>query len=201
MIEVEIKVNVTEAQKMELVRGANFIAETSFVDQYYDSPDFKLTTNGYWLRRRDNKFELKVPATYLGTFSIHKNVPMQEIYDEKTIAQILGLDSSNSLRTELEIAGYNPLYTFANTRKSYSKGPLKIDFDCAYFADLTYEVCEVETSVDVEEQADAAFEQLYAFVKEYGISTDMAEGKLFYYIKRRNPAHYYALTHSKKSVA
>ena len=92
MIEVEIKVCITDAQKTELIKGAEFISEESLVDEYYDSVDFSLTTNGYWLRRRNGEFELKLPATKSGGFNLNKNIPMHEIYDKKIIALAAGVD-------------------------------------------------------------------------------------------------------------
>lgn len=201
MIEVEIKVKVTEEQSRMLVEGARLAGQIAFVDAYYDSADFKLTTNGLWLRQRDQCFELKVPATKDGTFHIGKNIPMHEITDEKRIRSILGLNEQGSLAEALQHAGYAILYRFENTRQTYEKEGFIIDFDRADFGGLTYSICEVEVLVESQDLAAPAFERLYAFAKQYGISTERAEGKLMYFMRMKNPAHYHAVINSPKHQA
>lgn len=198
MIEVEIKVHVTQAQANLLIKDAQLRSQTSFVDAYYDSEDFRLTTNGMWLRQRNNQFELKMPATKDGSFHIGKNIPMHEITDEKKIRNLLDLPIERPLVEALASAGYVVLYRFTNTRQTYIKDGFHIDFDRADFGDLIYCLCEVETIVESPDQTDQALESLYAFVKQHGISTERAEGKLGYYIRVKNPKHYYAMVNSPK---
>ncbi len=200
MIEVEIKVHVTDEQKEKLIDGAVFISEKTFIDEYFDSHDFALTTNGYWLRKRGDQFELKLPATSDGSFNIEKNIPMQEITAEADIVRALKLHPATSLVNALGPAGYSRIYRFSNTRQAYEKDGFVIDFDTADFGDLVYQTCEIEIMVDAKDRVPHAFEQLYAFAKQYGIESERAEGKLWYYIKRKNPAHYWALKNSKKNI-
>jgi thiamine-triphosphatase len=183
MIEVEIKVQVTDEQKKKLLEGATFISEKKFVDEYYDAFNFSLTINGYWLRKRDNQFEIKLPATADGSFNIKKNIPMQEITTESEIMQALKLQPAVSLDYALTQAGYSCLYRFSNLRKAYKKDGFIIDFDTADFGDLVYQTCEIETMVDSREQVTQAYERLYAFAATYGISPERVEGKIGYYIK------------------
>lgn len=204
MIEVEIKVCVTDEQREELILGAHLIEEVSITDHYYDSHDYKLTTNGLWLRKRDGQFELKMPATKYGGFNLNKNIPMHEICDKNKIAEILGLsvdinkNLQDAFELALESAGYKALYKFVNTRKSYAKEGFKIDFDIADFGDFTYSVCEIELQVENKEQTGAALEKIYAFVDQHGICKDKVEGKIGRYIRLRNPEHYKALINSCK---
>lgn len=195
MIEVEIKVHVTEQQKERLLDGATFISEEFFTDIYYDSDDFALTTKGMWLRKRDESFELKTPATLSGGFNLKKNIPMHEFTDQDDIAQRLMLDEcyKTSFEEALAMAGYKQLYKFTNTRRSYKKNNFTIDFDTADFGDLIYSLCEIETIVEHKDQAQAALNELYAFVGQFGISSAKAEGKLGYYIRCMRPAHSRAL--------
>lgn len=197
MIEVEIKVHVTDKQAEALIEGAQFVSQKVLVNEYYDSTDFKLTTHGFWLRRRNGVFELKFPATKDGSFNIGKSI-MHEITDEHEIMRILGLLGCASLSEALAAAGYAVLYRFTNTRRTYTKNGFTIDFDHADFGDLTYSICEVEMLVDSPDQAEKAFDALYAFVRQYGISTERAEGKLGYYMRIKNPAHYHAVMNSSK---
>jgi adenylate cyclase class IV len=60
MFEVEQKFNLSESQKVTLLEDAEFVSDKRIVDAYYDSVEFVLTTKDWWLRKRDNGFELKV---------------------------------------------------------------------------------------------------------------------------------------------
>jgi len=198
MIEVEIKVHVTDEQAGALIAGAQFVSEELLVNEYYDSPDYQLTTKGFWLRRRNGNFELKYPATKDGSFHSGKNSPMYEVTDEPEIRKILGLRMNCTFQEALAYAGYSILYRFTTMRKKYTKDGFTIDFDHADFGDLVYCICEVEKLVDSVDQTEQAFESLYVFVKQYGISTERVEGKLGYYIRIKHPDHYYALVNSSK---
>jgi adenylate cyclase class IV len=201
MIEVEIKVHVTDEQACRLIAGAKLVSCVSFVDTYYDSADFKLTTNGLWLRQRDQQFELKIPATKDGSFHIHKNIPMHEITDEKEIMHILGLPQTDSLPVALANAGYSALYRFTNIRRAYIKDGFTIDFDRADFGDLVYCLCEVEIVVESSDQTEQALATLYEFIAKFGISPERVEGKLGYYMRTKNPTHYNAIINSPKHHA
>jgi thiamine-triphosphatase len=195
MIEVEIKVLVTNDQKQKLLQDAIFISEETLTDIYYDTDDFRLTTKGIWLRKRNEQFELKTPATQTGGFNINKNIPMHEFTNQDDIAKILNLNEhyKSSFLEAITQAGYKQLYKFTSTRQTYKKNKFLIDFDHTDFGDLTYDLCEIETTIEHKDQSQIALDELYIFAKEYNISLNKAEGKLGYYIKRKNPAHYYAL--------
>lgn len=198
MIEIEIRVHVTEVQQKALIADVQFIAEKILLNEIYDSSDYRLTTQEFLLRRRNGVFELKFPATQDGNFNAHKNIPMHEITDEHEIRRVLGLVVSGSLEDAIDRAGYKVLYCFTNIRQTYKNGSFTLDFDTADFGDLVYKVCEIETSVETAEQADQAFASLYDFVKKYDIPLECAEGKLGYYIRMKNPSHYEAIIKSKK---
>ncbi|MBD3272930.1 CYTH domain-containing protein [Candidatus Dependentiae bacterium] len=200
MIEVEIKVSITDEQKDALVDGAKFISQKFFTDEYFDSHDYKLTKNGLWLRKRNDKFELKLPATKSGNFNINKNIPMYETTDKYEISDILNLDKKVSFIQALELAGIKSFVKFDNIRTTYLKDNLKIDFDEADFGDFKYNLCEIEVEVESKKQTEHALNKLYKFVSQFGISTERAEGKIGYYIRVRRPAHYFAVKNSKKNV-
>lgn len=61
MIEVEKNFAIGPEDKKCLTEGATLLARKVFTDVYYDSPDYALTGNDFWLRTREGKFELKVP--------------------------------------------------------------------------------------------------------------------------------------------
>jgi adenylate cyclase class IV len=113
----------------------------------------------------------------------------------------LGLTAQDCLSEALAGAGYTVLYRFANTRQAYIKDGFTIDFDRADYEGLVYCLCEVEMLVESVEQTEQALNLLYAFVKQYGISTDRAEGKLGYFMRVTNPIHYQAVINSAKHQA
>lgn len=199
MIEVEIKVQVTDEQAKALIKNAQFISQKVLINEYYDSADFKLTTKGFWLRRRNGTFELKFPATKDGNFNINKSTPMHEINDEQEIMRILNLCEYKSLPIALAAEGYAVLYRFTTTRTTYTKDGFTIDFDHADFGDLIYSMCEIEILVESTNQTKQALDSLYSFVKQYGISTDHTEGKLGHYMRVKNPKHYHAIMSSQKN--
>jgi len=199
MIEVEIKVHVNDEQTAALIAGAQFISQKELITEIYDSADYRLTTKGFWLRRRNGIFELKYPATKDDSFHFGKNNPMHEITDEHEIRQIIGLRMNCPFEDALADAGYTVLYRFTNARKTYKKDGFTIDFDRADFGDLVYCVCEVEKLVDSADQTEQVLESLYAFVKQHGISTERAEGKLEYYMRIKHPAHYNEIANSFKN--
>ena len=41
--------------------GGSEIGSVTFTDTYYDTPECALTANDVWLRRRDDRWEIKVP--------------------------------------------------------------------------------------------------------------------------------------------
>ncbi len=201
MIEVEIRVYVTDEQARALIAGAQFESQKSLVTEIYDTADFKLTTKNFWLRRRNGAFELKYPAMQGANLQLDQNIPVYEITDELEIRRILQLQTKGTLQEALSEAGVVVLYRFTNTRQTYTKDGFTIDFDHADFGDLTYNICEIEKLVALVDQTKQALDSLYAFAKRYGISTERAEGKLEHYMRIKNPAHYYAIANSLKNKA
>src|SRR3989338_5319540 len=118
MIEVEKKFLLNEVQKKRLLKGAELLQKKTFTDIYFDTKDRSLILKDFWLRRRDDIFELKTPH--------HKDKEhfvdqYQEIRDEKEIRQHLKLPLKKDLLSDLQEAGYTPLCTCTTTRESYKK--------------------------------------------------------------------------------
>lgn len=199
MIEVEIRVTVTAKQLNELIDGAQFVSKQVLKNEIYDSIDFKLTTKNFWLRCRDGVFELKYPVKKDDNLLEDKDIAVHEINDEQEIRRILCLSTIGSMSEALAAAGFTVLYRFTNTRNTYTKDGFTIIFDHADFGDLTYDVCEIESIITSVDQTNRAFESLWDFAKRHGISTERAEGKLEYYMRVKNPAHYFAIVNSSKT--
>ena len=63
MLEIERKFRLPPHFNDTLLSGgAKFISKVELQDRYFDLPEHELTTQGYWLRRRNDQWELKVLA-------------------------------------------------------------------------------------------------------------------------------------------
>jgi hypothetical protein len=97
------------------------------LDVYYDSPSFSLTTKDYWLRKRNNSFELKQPKTELSHQCESSIDQYYEITSEKqimrSITQSLGRSgassASSSLNQFLSKSQVQPFGAFLTQRTSF----------------------------------------------------------------------------------
>lgn len=201
MIEIEIKCKPTSEQEIALLEGATFLGEEHLTDVYYDSAKYELSANDYWLRTRNGKFVLKVPAAACNLLDIQANTPKHEIEDEQEIRKVLSLSDQGTLEQSLVIAGYNPIYTLFNSRKKYRKNGFIIDIDHASFGAFTFDLCEIETSVEKPEDIDRAMQNLIEFAACYGITLKPVLGKLIALIKTINPEHFEILEQARAKRA
>lgn len=193
MIEVEVRFHLPEEKREHFLNNAIFISEVSFTDTYYDTQDYALSIQDVWLRTRDNKFMLKVPATHTNTFAFDKTSPMHEIEDESEIRKILKVQAKSDIKLDIESHGYKPLYTFTSTRRKYKNGEFSIDIDHVDYKIFTYDICEVEIMVKQAEEVQEALQKIHSFIEKHGITVNPIDGKLLYLIKRVNPEHYHIL--------
>ena len=128
MIEVEKKFTLTKEQERKLVDGAMLINEKTFVDVYYDAPQYGLTTKDWWLRRRDETFELKIRPRNIG---VQQMCVYEEISDETEIRRRLGLVEHGSLSQDLINAGYEIMVVITTHRRTYQKDAFTLVFDTA----------------------------------------------------------------------
>lgn len=186
-IEVEKKFLLTSEQIKQLTKGAKLIKSSSHTDTYFDTPDFKLTTKGEWLRDRSGKYEFKVPvkAKGLDTTTFH-----QELETEEEIREYLGLEKTADLEEDLKSNGYLAFATFTTQRTSYLKDGFHIDIDSV---DFGYDLVEIELMVDDESKVAEASKKIMDYAISLGLDTKKVRGKLLEYILRNNPTHYQLL--------
>lgn len=197
MIEVEIKCKPTAEQEIALLRGAMFLGEEQLTDVYYDSAKYELSVKDHWLRTRNGKFVLKIPAAACKLLEIQANTPKHEIEDEQEIRKVLNLLGEGSLEQVLMTAGYNPLYTLAKNRKKYSKNGFIIDIDHSTFGSLTFDLCEIETLIEKPEDVNYAMQKLIEFAEAHGIKLEPVLGNLIALIKTINPEHFEILENAR----
>ncbi|MFH1253828.1 MAG: CYTH domain-containing protein [bacterium] len=190
MIEVEIKCKPTLEQEIALLQGATFLGEEHLIDVYYDSAQYELSVRDHWLRTRNGKFVLKIPAATCKLLEVQANTPKHEIEDEQEIRKVLKLSEQGSLEQSLMTAGYHPLYTLAKRRKKYSKNGFIIDIDHSTFGSLTFDLCEIETLIEKPEDVNYAMQKLIEFAEAHGIILEPVLGSLIALIKSINPEHF-----------
>lgn len=190
MIEVEKKFIFSKEDKKRLTKDAEFMNERIFTDIYYDTDNYSLTSKDVWLRSRENKFELKLPA--------HQGVDRlvdqyDEIEDETKIRENLNLPANRNLSDNLAKARYYPFCTCKTTRQKFKKEPFTIDIDLVQFPEFTYQIGEIEVMVNNKSEIDDAIEQIMTFAKENNLTIKPIRGKVIEYLKRIKPKHYQAL--------
>lgn len=187
-IEVEKKFALSLDDISRLADKSHSLGERRFTDIYYDTPDFRLTTNDIWLRTRAGKFELKIP---INSTRERKTVDQYtELEDELNIREALNIPPQRTLLEDLSQQGYTPFCSIETTRQTYKNGPFIIDIDSM---DFGYSIAEVELIVDDPSKIPTATENILAFARSMEFGTDPVRGKVIEYIKRNNPSHYQAL--------
>ncbi len=194
MIEVEKKFLLNEQDKERLIKDAKFLNERVFIDIYYDTKFFSLTSNDKWLRYREGRFELKLP--------LHDGVDRladqyDELEDEQKIREALSMPFNGTLADDLAKAGYSPFCTCKTTRRKYKKEPFIIDLDIVDFQDFIYNIGEIELMVNNKSEIESAIEKIMVFAKEQNLTIAPVRGKVIEYLKRVRPDHYQALVQVK----
>lgn len=192
MIEVEIKVPISENNVALLIDGADFIGEKTQRDKYYDNKEYDLTTKSIWLRDRNGSFELKYP---IETFEPGLSNRYKEYESDEEIKEVLSLSNTLSIEDAISEAGYFPFSDYVTVRKSYKNNEFRIDVDETNFG---YSLCEVECMVENEGDILKAEENIKKFISDRGIDpTRLAVGKLVMYLKKNKPEHFKKLVDCK----
>lgn len=194
MIEVEKNFDITPENKRLILDGATLLYKKMITDTYYDSKEYSLTGRDFWLRKRNGRFELKVP---LNSGKILDRVTDQyrELETDEEIARELGLPSSRDLSENLEKAGFEPFGTIVTTRESYQKNDFHLDFD---EMDFGFTAFEIELMVEKTEDIPNAEKRILEFASRYNV-TVAGDGKVIEYLRRFRPEHFAFL--QSKSVA
>lgn len=187
-VEVEDRFFLKPGDEQLLLKEASSVTQKTHTDSYYDTKDHSLTIGHHWLRTRDGRFELKVP--YNGAFG-RRITRFKELEDEEKIRKHLKLPEEGSLKEALEQAGYSVFCTYGVDRKRFNIGDFIIDLDRAIFDSFEYSIVEVELKVPKNKIKDAE-RRIAEFAVRFGLKGDV-RGKLFEYLLREDPEHYFAL--------
>ena len=189
MIEIEKNFDLRSGQRERLITGARLFGRKIITDSYYDLVDYSLTRRDYWLRRRDNRWELKVPynAAAVGDRLTDR---YHELETESGIIAALQLPAGQLLEQSLTAAGYKPFVTMVTTRESYQQGEFHLDFDEMDFGFTTF---EAEIMVSDESAVVKVETKIKDFAKQYGLTSAHGRGKVIEYLYRYRSEHYQAL--------
>jgi thiamine-triphosphatase len=189
MIEVEKKFVITPEQESYLLDGAEFLGEKIFTDSYFDYPDYRMTSSDLWLRKRDDRFELKVPLN--DNTKVRVSDQYHELETDEEIASYLKIDlSGGKLEDKIGEIGMAPFCTITTTRKKYKKGEFGIDVD---EMDFGYHICEIELMVSGEEEISSAEKRIVDFALSLGLPVVRVRGKVLEYLRLNNIAHMEAI--------
>ena len=193
MIEVEKKFKLNPDKEKELLAGAQFLGEKTFVDIYYDTADYKLTKSDTWLRKRDGKFQLKVAMFKRG--SAGDMDQYNELENDKDIREHLNITKEGKLEDALRDSGYGIFCQCKTVRRKYKKGEFIIDLDSATFPDLdgVYQIGEIELLVNSKKDMPKAIEKISQFAKSNNLDLTLVRGKVLYYLNTKRPKHIQAL--------
>lgn len=170
-IEVERKFQVTDFDENKLFQAnGKLISEISFEDVYYDNNSYGLILNDCWLRKRNQKWEFKIPLNREPNM-LYMSTQFRELEDEKDIRlalhEIIKPETKFCDNQEIiEEFKLQPFATFTTTRKSY-----KLPFNCTVVIDFTsfgYSVGEIETMIEDNSEIENAIEKINAIADQLG---------------------------------
>lgn len=187
MIEVEKKFILTDNQLKAITKLAKFVRQMEFTDVYFDTRDRWLTLHDKWLRRRGDRFELKVPIP-----GVRQSMNVyREIENPRAIARELRLKSlREDVAENLAANGLRPFCTIASRRTFYRYRGFTIDIARM---DFGYTIGEIEKIVRAEKNIPRATEEILALAVRLGLEAKPVYDKVIEYLRRYDLRHFRAL--------
>ncbi|KAG9283243.1 thiamine-triphosphatase [Astyanax mexicanus] len=195
--------------------GAVCIGQSEFKDRYYDSPDYTLTLRDFWLRKREESWELKCPAfsrTDVEKIDEALCTKYREVTDLKKIQAVVKTVCSGAVEGSLDVSeqkmtdNYNKNETwlkdlmlvcfaeYTTQRCSYvfeedgGDGKVRVDLDQA---DFGYCVGEIEVLVSEGGDMQSAQHRIQKMAEKLGLGGEKRiQGKMDVYLQRYCPDHY-----------
>jgi uncharacterized protein YjbK len=192
MIEIERKILLTEDQLDQLEKQSRSSQEVSFLDVYYDTKDYHLTGQNMWLRKREDRFELKRKVKDTAS----KNDIYEELVRDQDIKQAIGISADAELAQALPSHRIAPFCHLKTIRKSLALELLHLDIDICYEKDFTYRVAEIEFLVQTQDEIPMAEKKIEEWLSKQGLQLQKKpRGKLIEYLFQKRPDHYHYLKH------
>ena len=166
-IEVERKFHVPKDCDVKLTDlGAKFISEIKFHDIYYDTHSWDLTLSDHWLRKREEKWELKCPP---GNRRQSCSTQYEEFEEENNILHkislVLSIKSNTSLSDLIDSQTIKPFASYTTKRKNYNFDGVEIVLDQT---DFGFNVGEVEVMAKSEAEIQEALQKVDDIVQQLG---------------------------------
>lgn len=194
MIEVEAKFVLSPTTKAALLQDAKLIGKTEFIVEFWDNNSWQLGLKNYALKRKNGRFELKVPAAKSDSSSFTSI--MNELSNETDIANALTIPLRESLESSLQACNYFPRATIHTIRTTYHKEGFILDLDEADFPLLKdnstyhYAIAEIELQVTSPTETAEAHKKIGVFAERHGITLSNTRGKHLEFIFHNYPEHY-----------
>lgn len=196
-MEVECRFLLNHESEARLLDGAELIEQSKFVVEFLDTPEWTLAYANRWLKRKNGKYELKLPLKNRDAdTSPHLATIFHEETDRRVILAHLGLPEAEDFEAALTRANMRPFASIQTVRTSYQKGPFRLDLDQAQFPLLKtgetmhYAVAEVELTGITESEAIQAKEDIIRFAEQHNLEVSDTRGKLMEYVFRNYPTVY-----------
>ncbi len=191
MFNVEKNFILSEDGIKQFIKGSEFLSEKTFTEAYYDTAEYALTKNDIWLRKRGEKFELKLPML-LGE---KKNSQQyQKIEGEEKIREIFAIAPVNDFGKDIKVFGYEPFCEYRVTRKKFKKEGFVIESDSiTYNNGNTCVVIGIKAVVEEKKQIMKTLEKIEKFVQKNGVDGLSSKGAVLEYLEKNRPEHYRAL--------
>ncbi|XP_068098332.1 thiamine-triphosphatase isoform X2 [Hyperolius riggenbachi] len=203
-IEVERKfVPGTDVEKTLHGLGAVLLEKVTFRDSYYDSPDVLLTLADFWLRKRDDTWELKHPPKRGATGFIGGSTQYVEVTQKDEIIHKISEELGVPCAPSIEAFGLNEFASFVTCRRRFQL-PLEenavtkvvVDLDKA---DFGFVVGEVEVLVKNQEEVQNAMLKVEEICRKLGSFRETpVQGKVSTFLQLHRPEHYKKLMEAHK---
>jgi len=196
-IEIEKKFLLSDEEIARLIDGAEDFGERLQTDTYFDMPGYVLTTKDWWLRKRNDGFELKIS---MNADNLQSETRYREVSNDAEICREIGLPDNGSLCETLKEHGILPFGTWTTRRHAYAKDGFTIDIDHVDYGSFQRNVVEIELIVPDESLAQQAADRIHAFAAAHNIRPARVAGKVAVYLARERPEHYAALVQARVLV-
>jgi predicted adenylyl cyclase CyaB len=178
--EVEAKFICSKTDMKLFSSKFTFENEKKFTDIYFDTKDYFLTKQDFWLRKRDDFFELK---KRIGASELRKVTSYEEITKNKEIENHLNQIFQKEKTLDEYLQEFEPFASIETIRKKYKFNEFTIDVDSTNFGS---NFGEIELIVQDENEIEKAKAKIEEFFREYQLKRDKL-GKVAKYILENNP--------------
>lgn len=190
MIEIEKKFHASPEALSCIDSACVFVGKRINTDIYYDTPDYRLTTQNIWLRTRNEHFQMKTP--FEGGKKKGANL-YHEWETDSDIQRFLGFPSEETLLDSLHKNNITPFVTLTTHRTKYKKDDYTLDIDQTAAPDFSFSAVEIEILVSNPSESDDALRRILELGKQWHLNSNIPHGKVVQFLQEHRPHHYQAL--------